>query len=315
MKTGCWARWGLEDWRLLDQDGLVQILSENDWVSRVDAQGRNVAMAAMSQACTGVMFDQLMLHASSESATLRSLLSHEDAQGVRLPAYALRHAGRMSSDSDTIWKAQIMQVPDLDLRNRRGQGLLWQLSKLASATNQPWIWLPLSNPLPISDPDCPGGEYRSFQEWSDGMPPRMLEAYIANRLLSHVPGRPRAHATDLHVLSDWFVPLYQKDQAAGTLAQWPEHIAMLGRITHAIMELLRSNLDGLVPAGRTAQAMLSTLDAVWPDLARLLPLATRPERHLVKWILENHRLGSQWEGFLLANATAQASSQGAPRRL
>lgn len=315
MKAGCWARWGLDDWRLLDQDGLVKILAENDWVDRVDAQGRNVLMAAMAQDCNGYMFDQLMLQAASESAVQRALFSHEDAQGVRLAAYAMRHAGRINSASDTIWKAPVMHLHGLDFRNRRGQGLLWQLSKLASATSQPWIWLPLQSPLPITDPDHPAGVGRSIEQWADGMPPRMLEAYVANRLLLHIPGRPRSHAADVHVLGDWFLPLYRQARDAGTLSRWPEHVVMLGRVIQALVGLLSNSLDGMLPPERSQRMILSELEGVWPDLVRLLPLSTRPERHLVKWILENQRLGAHWEGLLLANATVRVSAEGGCRRL
>lgn len=313
MNIACWSRWGQEDWRLLDQDGLVKILSEPDWMHRVDRQGRNVAMSAVSQCGNGSMFDQLMIQAASEHA-LQSLFDHEDKQGVKFPAYAMRHGGWMKSASDTIWKGQIMHMSSLDLRNARGQGLFWQLGKLASATSYPWIWLPCADPLPISDPEFPIGR-RTVEEWCDGAPARMIETYMANRLLTRIPGRPGSHASDAHALVDWFLPLCVSAGENGSFERWPPSMKLLGRIVGMLRELGQDNLAGGISMEHCRDRLLGALDPVWKDLAQLLPLAVRPERHVVKWALENLRMGSHWEGFLLANATRAASSEGAARRL
>ena len=314
MSMGCWARWGLEDWRLLDQDGLVKILAEQDWSTRTDAQGRNVAMAALAQGCNAFMFDQLVTHATHDQQR-RGMFEHEDAQGVKFPGYAMRYGSRMNTSSDTIWKAAVMHTPGLDLRNARGQGLLWQLSKLASATQQPWIWLPGESPLPITDPDYPAGAHRTIEEWGDGMPERMLETYIANRLLCHIPGRPRSQTSDVHALIEWFLPLYTGAMKSETLSRWPAPMQLLGRIVSTLAELTQNSLEGILPAARYEALLLRHIEPIWPDLVRLLPLATRPERHVIKWILENQRMGAHWEAMILATVTPSAAGEGSVRRL
>lgn len=309
----CWAHWSAEDWRMLDRDGLVQILAQGRWQHRVDHMGRNVAMSALLNGCPPDMFDQLMTHSLLDGGHA-DLVVHEDSLGVRFPAYALRHAARLESDASSTWKAEVFARPG-EFVNSKGLGVLAQVARLAGQTIHPYAWLPYPEPLPIANPATPAPAIATAFDWIAGLDDCVVDAYVANRLLVHIAGRPRAQAPDIHALEAWVLPQYHRDASSGGMDQWPVACQRMMRLVDALGKMLGMLSLGSNPHAPFQTALSEVFIQLEPDLAHLLPLCTHPDRHVVKWMLSEQRLDHLWDGLALSCKTPPASGNLPPRRI
>lgn len=312
-RKGCWATWSPEEWRLLDRDGLVQILAQSGWQQRTDQVGRNVAQAALLHGCQSDMFDQLMSHALVDGGQ-DVLIVHEDGLGARLPAYALRHASRMETAYSSLWKDEIFARPGRFV-NSRGLGVIGQSALLAHGTLHETSWLPSAEPLPVLDPALPAPGIRSALDWVGGLQEDAIDHYVANRLLVHIAGKPRSHAPDLDALESWVLPRYHQDLFSGNMDLWSPACRRMMRLVDTLGKMLGMIALGANPHMPFQAALCEAFEQMQPDLLPLLPRCANPDRHIVKWLLSEQRLDHLWDGLRLAATTDNAQADSDPRRL